>query len=359
MEEKKYCCQGPTPRELGYRMPGEWEPRRRTFMQWPVRDGSNSKTPVWPDGIDAARRGYAEVAKAIAEHEELIMIAPAELMEQVKQYCGDKVKVLALPTDDSWVRDNGPTFLINDNQELAAVKWRFTSYGEKYQTHYNDGRIPDHLAVMYDVPLFKSPLALEGGAIHSDGQGTILVTESAILTESRNSQFTKEEVTELLKEYMGGEQVIWLKSGLYGDLTDGHVDNTACFVKPGTIVIQACYDKNDPDYEIFQENMKILKSFTDRSSGLPFEIIELEKPPIRYYKGQLLTLSYINYLPVTGAVILPVFGGEAEETDKKAIATLQKAYPDKKIVPVPGMPIIIGGGCVHCITQQMPFGKSL
>lgn len=347
-----------TPRELGYRMPGEWEKRRRTFMQWPVRDGKNSRTPLWPDGIEAARKGYANVAKAIAEFEELVMIAPPELLHEVKDMCGEKVEVLCLPIDDSWVRDNGPTFLLNDDQEVAAVKWRFTSYGEKYQTHYNDGKVPYHLGIFYDIPVFTSPLALEGGGIHSDGQGTILTTESVLLTKCRNPKFTKEEITSLLEEYLGGEQVIWLKSGLYGDLTDGHIDNTACFVRPGVIIIQACYDEKDPDYEIFQENMKILKEFKDRASGLPFEIIEIEKPPIRYYDGQLLTLSYINYLPVTGAVIVPTFGGDAEETDKKALETIQKAYPDRKVVPVDGMPIIIGGGCVHCITQQMPYGKS-
>lgn len=353
------CTCGKTPRELGYRMPGEWEKRKRTFMQWPVRDGKNSRTPLWPDGIEVARNGYAVIAKAIAEFEELVMIAPAELLSEVQEMCGDKVTVLSLPIDDSWVRDNGPTYLINDNQELGAVKWRFTSYGEKYQTHYNDGKIPDHLSIIYDTPLFKSPLACEGGGIHSDGQGTIMTTESVLLTKTRNSMFTKEEVTTLLKEYLGGEQVIWLKSGIYGDLTDGHIDNTACFVRPGVILMQACYDEKDPDYAIYQENIKIIKEFNDRATGMPFEILELEKPPINYYKGQLLTPSYINYLPVTGGIILPVFGGEASETDKKAIEVLQKAYPDRKIVPVDGMPIIKGGGCVHCITQQMPDGKTL
>ncbi|MEG1339089.1 agmatine deiminase family protein [Cetobacterium sp.] len=347
------------PREYGYRMPGEWEKRKRTFMQWPTRDGKYGKTLIWPDGIKEAKKGYAQVAKAIAEFEEVVMIAPAELLDEVQEMCGEKIQVISLPTDDSWVRDNGPTFLLDGDQNIAAVKWRFNSYGEKYQTHYNDSKIPYHLAVMYDIPIFKSPLSLEGGGIHSDGQGTILTTESAILTDSRNSQFSKEEVTELLKEYLGGEQVIWLKSGLYGDLTDGHVDNTACFVEPGVIVIQACYDKNDPDYEIFQENLKILKEFKDRASGLPFEIVEIEKPPIRYYKDQLLTLSYINYLPVTGGVIVPVFGGDAQETDRKALEIIQKLYPDRRVVAVDGMPIIVGGGCVHCITQQMPYGKSI
>lgn len=352
-------CASLTPKQCGFRMPAEWEQRKRTFMQWPVRDGNNNKTSLWPDGIESARRGYADVAKAISDYEEVVVIAPAELYQEVKSYCGEKVKVVCFPTDDSWIRDNGPTFVINGEQELAAVKWRFTSYGEKYQTHYNDNKIPDYLSVMYDLNLFESPLAAEGGAIHSDGQGTILTTESVLLSATRNSQFSKAEIEHLLKEYLGGDQVIWLESGWYGDLTDGHVDNVACFARPGVIVTQVCYDKADPDYEISQKNLAMLKSFNDRSSGLPFEIIEIEKPPIRKYKGQLLTMSYINYLPVNGAIIFPVFGGDAEKTDKKAIETLQKVYPNRKIVPVNGMPIIIGGGCVHCITQQMPFGKSI
>ncbi|MEG0137265.1 MAG: agmatine deiminase family protein, partial [Cetobacterium sp.] len=124
------------PREYGYRMPGEWEKRKRTFMQWPTRDGKYGKTLIWPDGIKEAKKGYAQVAKAIAEFEEVVMIAPAELLEEVQDMCGEKVQVICLPTDDSWVRDNGPTFLLDGDQDIAAVKWRFNSYGEKYQTHY-------------------------------------------------------------------------------------------------------------------------------------------------------------------------------------------------------------------------------
>lgn len=354
-----YCIESETPKKDGFRMPGEWEPRRRTFIQWPVRDGKNGRTGLWPDGMEVIKETYAKVAKAIAEYEELVMIAPGCMYEEVKGYCGDKVKICSLPIDDSWIRDNGPTFLVNENQELAEVKWRFTSYGEKYQTHYNDSKIPEHLGIIYDVPVYTTHLAVEGGGIHSDGQGTILTTESVLLKDSRNSQYTKEEITYLLEEYLGGDQVIWLKSGLYGDLTDGHVDNTACFVKPGVIMAQACYDKNDPDYEIFKTNLEILKAARDRSSGLPYEIIEVEKPPVTYYKGQILTLSYINYLPVTGAIILPVFGGTAEETDKKAVELFKKVFPDKDIVTIDGTPICRGGGCIHCITQQMPLGKSL
>lgn len=354
------CIEQFTPRKLGYRMPGEWEPRKRTFMQWPVRDGHDSTTPLWPDGMLAARKGYAAIAKAIAELGEIVMITTVEHFEETKELCGPTVEVICLPIDDSWVRDNGPTFLVNDNEELALVKWRFSSYGEKYQTHYNDGRIPDHLGTIYDVPMFTSPLCIEGGGIHTDGQGTAMTTATVLFNQMRNSRFTEEESVNFLKEYLGVEQVIVLPSGLYGDLTDGHIDNTACFVRPGVIVMQSCSDPNDPDYEIYQKNRKVLEQYRDRATGFPFEIHEIEKPPRRVYKDALLTMSYINYLPVPPhGVVVPTFGGDAAETDRKALETLQKLYPGQKIIPVDGMPIIIGGGCVHCITQQMPLGKSL
>ena len=354
------CINDFVPRELGYRMPGEWEPRKRTFMQWPVRTGENSTTPLWPEGVEAARKGYAAVAQAIAEFGEVVMITSQECYAETVEMCGPNVKVLCLPIDDSWARDNGPTFVINDEQELAMVKWRFSSYGEKYQTHYNDGKIPQHLSVIYDVPMFKSPLCIEGGGIHTDGQGTALTTATVLFNMMRNSRYTHEECVELLKQYLNVEDVIVFPSGLYGDLTDGHVDNVACFVRPGVIVIQACYDPEDPDYEIYQANRKVIDNFRDRATGLPFEVYEIEKPPRRYYNGQLLTMSYINYLPVPpNGVVVPTFGGDAAETDRKALETLQKLYPNHKIRPIDGMPIIIGGGCVHCITQQMPLGKSL
>lgn len=337
------------PRELGFRMPAEWENRARTFMEWPVRE------ELWPDGFEDARRGYSKVAKAIAEFEEVVMITRPDLINNAKEMCGEKIKVVPIEQDDSWMRDNGPTFIVNNNNEIAGINWEFNSWGEKYIPYDKDNEVAKKVLELFKVPKYNAPLILEGGSIHVDGQGTLLTTKQCLLNKNRNPNLSQSEIEDILKKYLSIDKFIWLKHGLYGDETDGHVDNVACFGKPGVIVIQVCNDKNDPNYDITLENLKILENTTD-AKGRKLEIIKIEQPPVRYLNGQRLTLSYLNYYPVNGGIIVPTFGQDAKDTDKKAIETLQKIYPDRKIVPIDGMPIIKGGGNVHCITQQMPCG---
>lgn len=335
------------PKKLGYRMPAEWETHERTFMEWPVRE------EIWPDGLEDAKKGYSNVAKAISDFEEIVMIAKPEMLEEAKRMCGSKVKVIPIEHDDSWMRDNGPTFLINDKGEVAGVNWKFNSWGEKYKPYDKDDEVARKVLDLYNVKSFHAPLILEGGSIHVDGEGTLITTEECLLNKNRNKEMTRENIEEALKNYLSVEKIIWLKQGLYGDETDGHVDNVACFAKPGVVVLQVCYDKEDPNYEITQDNLKLLQNIKD-AKGRKIEVIHIEQPPVRYLNGERLTLSYLNYYLVNGGVILPVFGGDAEEMDKKAIKTLQEIYPDRKVVPVDGTTIIKGGGNVHCITQQMP-----
>lgn len=340
------------PAELGFRMPAEWEKRSRTFMEWPVRE------EVWPDGLKDARIGYANVAKAIAEFEEIVMLANPHLVKEAKEMCGDKVKVIPMEHDDSWMRDNGPTFVINDKGKLGGINWKFNSWGEKYIPYDKDDKVATKVLELYNIPTFHAPFVLEGGSIHVDGQGTLLTTEECLLNINRNSHLSKDEIEDLLKKYLSIEKFIWLKKGLFGDETDGHVDNLACFGDANTIIIQVCKDKNDPNYQLTIDNLEILRNATN-AKGEKFKIVEIEQPPVRYLNGERLTLSYINYYPVNGGIILPVFGGDAKEADEEAIRILQSVYPDRKIVPVDGMPIIKGGGNVHCITQQMPEGDIL
>lgn len=340
------------PKELGYRMPAEWETHERTFMEWPVRE------EIWPDGLEDAKRGYSNVAKAISDFEEIVMIAKPEMVEEAKEMCGSKVKVIPIEHDDSWMRDNGPTFLVNDKGEVAGVNWKFNSWGEKYKPFDKDDKVAKIVLELYSIKSFHAPLILEGGSIHVDGEGTLITTEECLLNKNRNKEMTREDIEEALKNYLSVEKIIWLKQGLYGDETDGHVDNVACFAKPGVIVLQVCYDKEDPNYEITQDNLRLLENIKD-AKGRKIQVIHIEQPPVRYLNGERLTLSYLNYYLVNGGVILPVFGGNAEETDKKAIKTLQEIYPDRKVVPVDGTTIIKGGGNVHCITQQMPKGSTV
>jgi agmatine deiminase len=241
-------------------------------------------------------------------------------------------------------------------KELSGINWIFNAWGEKYKPYDLDNAVAEKLLEHFHVPRIDVPIVLEGGSIHVDGEGTLLTTQQCLLNPNRNPGLTRGQIEEILKKYLNVSKIIWLKRGLFGDETDGHIDNVACFAKPGVILLQTCYDKEDPNYEITQENLEILRQATD-AKGRKLEIIEIKQPPARFYNGERLTLSYLNFYFVNNGIILPTFGGDASVTDKMAEETLQRLYPDRKIVSVDGMPLIKEGGNVHCITQQMPEGK--
>jgi agmatine deiminase len=337
--------------QMGFRMPAEWEKRARTFMEWPVRE------EIWPDGILEAKIGYANVAKTIAEFEEVVMIVRPELVDEVRRMCGDTITLLPMEHDDSWMRDNGPTFVINPQGEVAAVNWKFNAWGDKYKPYDKDNEVAGKVLKLYNIPRFDAPMVLEGGSIHVDGEGTLITTEECLLNKNRNPELNKNDIEKYLAQYLAVQKVIWLKEGLYGDETDGHVDNVACFAKPGVIVMQVSSDKLHPNYSRSQENLRLLKDVVD-ANGRVLEVVTIEQPPARQVHGKQLTLSYLNYYPVRGGVIVPVFGGDAEKSDQAAIRVLQQLYSDRRIMPVDGIPVIKGGGNVHCITQQMPAGVS-
>jgi agmatine deiminase len=337
-------------KETIFSMPAEWEKHERTLMEWPVK-----ASMVWPENYREVCKGYAEVARAIAKFEKLTMIVNEETLEEAKELCGDQVELLAIPHNDAWCRDNGPTFLWDKDKKLAGVNWKFNAWGEKYLPYDLDNEVAPKVLEYLGVPCIDAPIVLEGGSIHVDGEGTLLTTEECLLNKNRNPHLTREEIEKEVMNYLNVSKIIWLKRGLFGDETDGHIDNVACFAKPGTILLQTCYDPEDPNYEITKENLDILRNSTD-AKGRKIEIIEIPQAPIRYYKEERLTLSYLNFYFVNNGIILPVFGGDADSTDKKAMELLQSVYPERKIVPVDGMALIKEGGNVHCITQQMPEG---
>ncbi|BCN29482.1 agmatine deiminase family protein [Anaeromicropila herbilytica] len=337
-----------------YFMPAEWEQHERTFIEWPVKDSL-----VWPENYKEVCEGYANVVRAIAAMEPVSVIVNEDTKEYARELCGNKfsneITFLSIPHNDAWVRDNGPTFVWNDNKELAGINWRFNAWGEKYVPYDLDDKVAKKVLEHYHVPVIDSPIILEGGSIHVDGEGTLLTTEECLLNTNRNASLSREEIEEEVKEKLKVSKIIWLKRGLYGDETDGHVDNIACFARPGVILLQACHDETDPNYEITKENLEILRNVTD-AKGRKIEVIEIAQPPIRFYEEERLTLSYLNFYFVNDGIILPVFGGDAIEYDKKAEEVLQKVFPERRILPVDGMPLIKEGGNVHCITQQMPKG---
>lgn len=336
------------PGEMGFIMPAEWSRHMGTLMEWPVQDAG------WLGPFDEVLEAFADVARKIAAFEPVIMIARPDLADTASKMCGPEVKILTIDHDDSWMRDNGPTFIVNNQGELAGIDWRFNAWGGKYPFE-KDNLVASKVLHTLEIPCFSAPLIMEGGSIHVDGEGTLLTTEECLLNTNRNKHMTREEIETELKQYLNVEKVLWLKKGLYGDDTDGHIDNVACFARPGVILIQTASSPENPNYERSRHNLEVLRNSTD-ARGRKFEIIEIEQPAQAAYEDTHLTLSYINFYFVNGGIILPVFGGEHEETDRNAEKILKRTFTDRKVVTVNGMPIIRGGGNVHCITQQVPYG---
>ncbi|NLI92727.1 MAG: agmatine deiminase family protein [Peptococcaceae bacterium] len=337
------------PRDLSYKMPAEWGPHSRTFISWPVQ-----ASMCYPEDYDAVCSGYTEIIQAIAEFEPVTVIANSADLKKLSALSKEpQIQLLAIEHNDAWLRDNGPTFVINDQGEVAGINWRFNAWGGKYTPWDLDDRVASEILKDFGLKRFDAPLIMEGGSIHVDGEGTMITTEECLLNPNRNRQLTREQIEDELKKYINIKKIVWLENGLYGDETDGHVDNIACFAAPGKILLQVCDDPDDENYRITRKNVEILQHATD-ASGRKLEIIPIKQPPKNHYQGKRLTLSYLNFYFVNRGIILPVFGGKAAETDHLAIEVLHKTFPDRRIRTVNGMAIIREGGNVHCTTQQMP-----
>lgn len=340
------------PIDLQYKMPAEWTAHERTLLSWPVQDSM-----VYPEDYENVCKGYQELVSAIAEFEPVTLVVNPEDMEAVQPlFEGLAVDFLPLEHNDAWLRDNGPTIVVNEAGERAGINWGFNAWGGKYEPWDLDDAVAPAVLKHLGMRQFDAPLVLEGGSIHVDGEGTMLTTEECLLNTNRNPQLSREQIEQHVKDYTNVEQIIWLNRGLAGDETDGHVDNVACFAAPGKVILQVCNDPADDNYEITQENLRILGEATD-ARGRKLEVIQIEQPPLVMYGEQRLTLSYLNFYFVNGGIILPVFGGTAEEADRKAIEVLQQTFPDRKIRTIDGMAVIREGGNVHCTTQQIPASK--
>jgi agmatine deiminase len=340
------------PKDLNYTMPAEWDKHERTFISWPVQ-----ASMVFPDNHKSVSEGYVEIIQAIAEFEPVtVIVNPEELGALEALDLGSNVTLLPIRHNDAWLRDNGPTFVADRDGKLAGVNWKFNAWGGKYMPWDLDDEVAPQILESVQVERFDAPLVMEGGSIHTDGEGTLITTEECLLNTNRNPELSRTEVEQYVRQYTGAESVIWLKRGLSGDETDGHVDNIACFAAPGKVIIQVCDDPQDENYEITQENLRILENAVD-AKGRKLEIVKIAQPPRVNYEDSRLTLSYLNFYFVNGGIILPVFGGTAAETDKLAEQQLASLFPDRRIRTVNGMAVIGEGGNVHCTTQQMPARK--
>lgn len=340
------------PRDLHFRMPAEWSPHQRTFISWPVQHNM-----CYPLDYEQVCQGYAEIIIAAAEFEPVtVVVNPGDQEKAALCLKNCPVEYLTAAHDDSWLRDNGPTFVINDLGEVAGINWRFNAWGEKYAAWDLDDHLAAAILRYIGVKCFDAPLIMEGGSIHVDGEGTMLTTEECLLNPNRNPKLSRTQIEEYLGCYLDVKKVIWLKRGLSGDETDGHIDNIACWAGPGKVLLQVCDDPADDNYAITWESRMVLKQATNAQGGR-LEIVEIPQPPAQYNEGRRLTLSYLNFYFVNGGIILPIFGGGAQSTDQQAMEILSRVFPERRIRTINGLAIVKEGGNVHCMTQQMPAGK--
>ncbi|GGF03275.1 agmatine deiminase [Aliidongia dinghuensis] len=333
-----------TPAEAGFHMPAEGAPHARTWMAWPAR------IDLWNGRHVEAKAAYAAVARAVARFEPITMVAKPEDVAEAVAECGPSVEIVAMALDDSWMRDIGPTFLVDGKGNLAGADWRFNAWGDKWPDYANDAAIAAQVLERTGVRRFAAPFVLEGGSIHSDGEGTVLTSEQCLLNPNRNPHLSKSQIEVNLKAWLGAETVVWVGQGLENDGTDGHVDNLACFARPGVVLATSCRDPEDTNYAPMQDNLARLKAARD-ARGRAFEVLELPIPAKRVTAAGRLAMTYTNFYLANGAVIAPSFD---DPMDKVAAEVLAKAFPERQIVQVPALAILEGGGGIHCITQQQP-----
>lgn len=336
-----------TPQSDGLHMPAEWAPHAGCWMAWPRRAG------LWGSGFDAACRAYAAVAQAIARFEPVWMIAAEDAAGSAASFCGKDIEIVAMPQDDSWTRDTGPSFVIDQAGAVAGVDWRFNGWGEVYTDYAQDDAMAGAILKHLGMRRYRAPFVLEGGAIHVDGEGTVLATEQCLL--GRNPGMTRAEMEAGLHAYLGTEHVIWLGEGLSDDETAGHIDNIACFASPGVVVVVEESDPNDANYGALRENIRRLEKSRD-ARGRSLEIVTLPQPAKRDGPNGRLSLSYVNFYLAESAVIMPAFGDAADAAARDILAT---TFPEREVVQLDALAIVQGGGGIHCITQQQPKGLPL
>jgi agmatine deiminase len=343
-----------TPASSGFRMPAEWEPHTSTWLTWP----HNPET--WPgQNMQDVEAVYLDIIEALVAGELVnLLVSDAPTKDQVlkqleqKNISADRVHLKIIPTNDSWIRDYGPNFLVAKSpsgKQIALNKWRFDSWGEKYDWAL-DNQAGYEISRKLGFPLFEPGIVLEGGAIDVNGQGVCLTTRTCLLNPNRNGELSQEIMEKYLRDYLGVQKIIWLTGEIEGDDTDGHVDNLARFVNPSTI---CCATEENPaakHYTSLKENYERLQSATD-PNGNPFKVVPIPMPGRVGSRTERLPASYLNFYIANKCVLLPVYG-QPEDIQAKTI--LQNVFPERTIVEIPCQTLIWGLGSIHCITQQQP-----
>lgn len=336
------------PAESGFAWPPEWGGHRRTWMCWPSRLQCFGHADLFLRG----KQSLAQLVRTIAGVEPVTLAVRAEDAAEARLATGGKAEILEIPLDDGWARDIGPTFLVGGEKSLAGVQWNFNAWGHKYQPYAHDAMFARRILQAIGGREFAAPLVCEGGALHGDGEGTVLTTEQCLLNTNRNPGLTREDIEDVLRLYLGTGKVIWLP-GRFSDLeTDGHIDNIACFAAPGRVILGVPDSREHPDWEPVQDAMRTLTNSRD-ARGRALEIVPLPQPRQRRlsWSGQLLQASYVNFYLANDAVIMPAFDDLHDDTARDLVGSL---FPGRAVLPINALDLVQGGGGIHCMTQQEP-----
>ncbi|WP_445778508.1 agmatine deiminase [Shewanella sp.] len=352
----------------GFSMPGEWAEQQAVWMLWPYRPDN------WRSAGAYAQATFAKVADAIGAVTPVYMGVPKAFLTEAKAVMPAHVTLVEIDSNDCWARDTGPTVVVNDKGECRGVDWGFNAWGGHNGGLYfpwdKDELVAEQMLKQHGFARYQAPLILEGGSIHVDGEGTCMTTAECLLNSNRNPDLSREQIEALLSQYLNVQQFIWLPDGVYMDETDGHIDNMCCFARPGEVILHWTDDQNDPQYARSKAALEILQNTVD-AKGRKLKIHLLPQPGPLYCTaeeaqgveqgtgvpctaGERLAGSYANFLITNNRIVFPLLD---PATDDIAAQKLQEIFPEYDIVGVPAREILLGGGNIHCITQQIPSGK--
>jgi agmatine deiminase len=351
-----------TPHSQGFRMPAEWELQEATWLGWP------HELTDWPGKFSPIPWAFAEIVRHLSQVERVYLLvenreAEARVRTILKKSGANlsAVDFFRIPTDRGWMRDSGPICVKNSSGEVGYTNWRFNGWA-KYDNHQKDALVVSRANKKLKRPLWQPMykgrrVVLEGGSIDVNGNGTLLTTEECLLskTQERNPGFTRQDYAEVFKNYLGATNVVWLKNGIAGDDTHGHVDDLARFVDPTTIVTVVENDPEDANFAPLQENLALLKNMKDQD-GRPLLVETLPMPAAVYFDGQRLPASYANFYVANKIVLVPTFN---DLSDRTALNTIAKLFPTREVIGIYCRDLVLGLGTIHCMTQQQPSSPAL
>jgi agmatine deiminase len=355
-----------TPAKDGFRMPAEFERHSGCWMLWPERSDN------WRLGGKPAQAAFAAVATAINASDPVTVGVSAAQFQNARARLPEKIRVVELTANDAWMRDCGPTFVIDGKGRRRGIDWTFNAWGGLQGGLYfpwdRDDEVAQKVLEMEGADRYRTSLVMEGGAIHVDGQGTCLTTEECLLNPNRNPGLSREDIEAQLQRYLSVSTVIWLDRGVYRDETGGHIDELACFTSPGHVALTWTDDRSDPQFDISQDAYQRLRHAKD-ARGRRLEVHKIQQPGPLFMTaeeaagidahagshprraGDRLAASYINFYVANKCVVMPLYEKRA---DAAAMRTLKRLFPTRRIVGVPTREVLLGGGNIHCITQQVP-----